>query len=390
MNPELPRPCFPHPPQCRPLRPFGVAATLVLLAATLLPAQTLARPGWVGSGLTVERWWRHAVLLDVPATATLPNPDQLDTLRSLGIDALLLRNLPATPNPANTNPAGNPDPASANTPAGNPDDLLREASRRSLRVLIELPANPSPATVAATARSWAARGAAGFLLPPATTPETLRSLRSALRAIPGERLLISTAPSTLPADLQLTPIAGLAPQSVPSQLLAALTALPSAPVTPLLTAGPTSPDLARVAAATVLLTAPGASLLANTKVLPDTAPNPTSRPVSSYTPADQLRQFTALHHDRPAFLTGPLTPLDHTPESAAVWLRRGPTGATFVVVCNLRPTPLRLSLADDLARLHLRGTFLKTVSRSDPGLGAMPLTAVTLPPFGVYIGELSR
>ncbi len=373
-----------------------------------LPAQTLARPGWAGSGLTVDRWWKHAVILDLPTASDLPlTIEHLDTLRTLGVDAILLHGIvPLVP----------PNPTTLPNSTSSLDDLLREASRRNLRVLLELPANQPAANLAAAARSWAARGAAGFLIPNAG-PDALRTVRSALRAIPGERILISApadaSPPTSPnrqtpanafAELELIPLTGLTSSSEPTRLRATLAVLPAAPL--LTTEDPVTPttnaslklalNLQRVNAAAVLLLTPGASLLQqswlSTGYDPPFAANSLAAPPAAptHTTADQLQQFTALHHDRPAFRDGPTTLLDHTPEGAVVWLRRGPAGSTFVVACNLRATSLRLSLTDDLARLHLRGAFLRTLSRSDPGLGAMPLNAVTLPPFGVYVGELSR
>lgn len=410
VNLKLSRTSSFRPRQTPPSVRFAVCLLALLAIASGLSAQTLARPGWAGSGLTVNRWWKHAVILDLPSPAAIPTPDRLDNLRTLGIDAILLRGVPSLP------------PETANTI----DDLLREASQRNLRVLVHLPADQSPVNLAAAARGWATRGAAGFLLT-ATTPVALRSVRAALLAIPGERILITTpgpnattqpqtspqptarttptspirrSPQTASAELSLFPIAGLTRQPDPAQLRSSLSALLTVSTTTLVavetpreTLAETPPELDRIAAATALLSTPGASLLE--AIWLDPPPSSTSISGSNpaapnHTPADQLRQFTALHHDRPAFRDGPTTLLDHAPEGAVVWLRRGPTGVTFVVACNLRPTPLRLSLTDDLARLHLRGTFLKTLSRSDPGLGAMPLNALTLPPFGVYIGELSR
>jgi hypothetical protein len=40
--------------------------------------------------------------------------------------------------------------------------------------------------------------------------------------------------------------------------------------------------------------------------------------------------------------------------------------------------------------LDLHGTYLRTLLRSDAAIGPEDLNSVTLPPFGVYIGELKR
>lgn len=410
-----PHTCVPPRPRWhRRLTPATLLGSVLAMGAFLgtMRAQTLARPGWAGSGLSVDRWWKHAVILDLPNSSDLSSLDNLDTMRAIGVDALLLRRA----SPASAVDAATPP----NTP-DSIDDLLREASRRGIRVLVELPADQPAAELPAAARSWATRGVAGFLIP-GGNPDALRTVRSAMRAVPGERILISSLPSASSpatsterrsgsnssAELQIFSIAGLTPQSDPTQMRATLATLSNSPL--ITTKDPTADTAAalkpsvyldRVYAAAVLLLTPGASLIEESWLStgfgpPSAANQPDANAPSapggagSHTLFDQLRQFTALHHDRPAFLNGPTTLLDHSPEGAAIWLRRGPAGSVLVVVCNLRSTPLRISLADDRARLHLRGTFLKTVSRSDPGLGGMPLSAITLPPFGVYIGELSR
>jgi hypothetical protein len=47
-----------------------------------------------------------------------------------------------------------------------------------------------------------------------------------------------------------------------------------------------------------------------------------------------------------------------------------------------------LSLTAAIKQLNLRGFFLRPLLRSYDAMGAQPLDNVTLPPFGVYIGEL--
>ncbi len=89
--------------------------------------------------------------------------------------------------------------------------------------------------------------------------------------------------------------------------------------------------------------------------------------------------------------SGEMILLDHDAEGALVWVRQSRGGgAPIVAICNVTDKPLRLSLVTDIQRLKLRGSFLRTVARSDGGMGAMPLREIVLPPFGVYAGELSR
>ena len=72
----------------------------LLLALTLSStafSQTLARPGWAGSGMNSQPWWKHAVLYQLDPKNFSENglksiPTHLDYLQSLGIDAILLTN----------------------------------------------------------------------------------------------------------------------------------------------------------------------------------------------------------------------------------------------------------------------------------------------------------
>ncbi len=79
-------------------------------------------------------------------------------------------------------------------------------------------------------------------------------------------------------------------------------------------------------------------------------------------------------------------------QNAVAWVRR-PAGVSFknpavVFVCNLTDKPVTLSLTAEMAKLKLKGTFLRKLLRSDTGMGGMSLNAVKLAPYGVYIGEL--
>jgi len=166
------------------------------------PAQVLARPGWAGSGVSVEPWWTRALFyrLDVRRFQD-SNGDgigdvagvtqRLDYLQSLGVDALLLRGL------------------QPESPAGF-DELTRAATERHLRVLVELDpsGNPSGKPAAAddahllgAARLWLGQGAAGIFfrigsLTGSADDETraaglLRQLRALTNSFPGQRILMA-------------------------------------------------------------------------------------------------------------------------------------------------------------------------------------------------------
>jgi hypothetical protein len=99
-----------------------------------------------------------------------------------------------------------------------------------------------------------------------------------------------------------------------------------------------------------------------------------------------------LHHDNATVRTGSSTFLDFDAQNVLVWVNRpaspSPHTPPIVVLCNLSSSPVQVSLTAELKKLNLRGFFLRAVLRSDSGMGAQDLDAVTLPPFGVYIGEL--
>jgi len=105
------------------------------------------------------------------------------------------------------------------------------------------------------------------------------------------------------------------------------------------------------------------------------------------------RQLIALHHSNATLRYATATMLDFDAQNALVWVDRSTAaGATppVVVVCNLSNSPVQLSMRSALAAQNLRGTFLHTLLRSDSAMGSQNLDSVSVPPFGVYIGELRR
>jgi alpha-glucosidase len=192
----------------RSLRNLIFLALGPVLVAASLAAQTLARPGWAGSGIAPQAWYKHAVVYEIDArifadsdgdgTGDLKGIAQrLDYLRSLGVDAILLEALA----PASRTAAG------AHTAPINPalgtlddfDDLSLAASRFGIRVLLDLP-NPEPAI----ARFWLARGVAGFHIPPRNpagqpNDDAIQAIRKLLPSYVGQRVLITEAPTARPS-----------------------------------------------------------------------------------------------------------------------------------------------------------------------------------------------
>lgn len=170
----------------------------LLLAFGTLPGrpQVLARPGWAGSGVAPEAWWRRAVFYrldparfqdsDADGKGDLQGLiDRLDYIQSLGVDALLLD-------------------GTLNAP-GDLGDVVRAASQRQLRVLMRLPAQTAAASrpdTLHTVQTWMGEGIAGIWAPRDPSekdyPGLLTALGSILHNYAGERVLLSDpAPVTL-------------------------------------------------------------------------------------------------------------------------------------------------------------------------------------------------
>jgi hypothetical protein len=158
---------------------------LPILFAAPTTAQTLARPGWAGSGLAGEPWWHNAVFYRIGVAAFQDSDGdgigdlagiahRLDYLQSLGIDAIII-------------------PPSDDENAFN--RLLRDAASRHIRIIIEL--GEFQADIVSTARLWLTRGSAGisvegsFHSPADEAGAHLQELRRLINSFPGERVLIA-------------------------------------------------------------------------------------------------------------------------------------------------------------------------------------------------------
>ena len=132
--------------------------------------------------------------------------------------------------------------------------------------------------------------------------------------------------------------------------------------------------------------------------VPPAKPHPATAQAAKPVVEDSLttwyKKLAALHHDNTALRFGSKTFLDFDGQDALVWVNR-PTMPSLqnppvVVVCNLSSSSVQLSLTGSLTKLNLHGFFLRTLLRSDNGMGAQDIDAVSLPPYSVYIGELRR
>ena len=101
-----------------------------------------------------------------------------------------------------------------------------------------------------------------------------------------------------------------------------------------------------------------------------------------------VRSITAT----PTLASGTSLTINRDDQNVLVLLRKPKTASAnspaLVLLFNLTAQPVQLSLKADITQLGLRGSFLRTVLRSDNGMGTMHLDSMTLAPFAIYIGEL--
>src|SRR6266851_2087266 len=408
--------------------PLPRTLLLALCLSTTALSQTLARPGWAGSGMSAEPWWKHAVVYQLdPANFSKDRlkgiPTHLDYLQSLGVDALLLTN--TAPEAQTTDPS-----------LDDLDDLIHQASRRNIRVLLDLKSTPDPT---ANARFWLNRGIAGF-----HTSSDAATLRKVTDTYIGQRIVIADlnenpqktqknhdpAPQLTP-QLVLDPRPGTQPQLTASTIRPALEATQDITQPLLLTDGPAYPrsmtryadgkhdlDIAKVLAATLLTTraatllyfgqelglttspepapihweAPPAPAKGQPAPPPDTTPHAAVEEADPHSLLNWYRQLSVLHHGNATISSGASIILNHDDQNILAWVRKPQTVSAItpaiVVICNLSAQPVQLSLKADMQRLRLKGSFLRTILRSDTATGPMHLDGMTIPPYAVYIGEL--
>lgn len=414
----------------------GCLTLAMLLQPGTARTQTLARPGWVGSGMTVERWWTHAVLCEMKpdslaagsATGSAAGggsalhrlASRLDDLQTLGVDAVLLRGLEAD---VQNGAIEVRKVAGAKVQIDERygtmeefDEFVTDAVRHGMRVLVGLGRGARGTELTEDARFWLNHGATGLSLASDDAAE-IRAIRGVLRGYVGERVLIGAGPASAEMDVPAErargrsatrdgTVSGGLRSDEPDLLQIALPSVAqgaaamrsgieraramadtSASV-PLLSAEVSGGESAasRVVA-TALLGSGGAVLLhVDDLDLAHAESNSTQNSIFNW-----YRQWSGLHRGRAAMRSGNDTLLDHDAEGALVWVRQLRGGSLPVVaICNVTDKRLRLSLVNDMQKLKLHGSFLRTISRSDGGMGAMPLRQVDLPGFGVYVGELSR
>lgn len=399
----------------------AIVLSVVFTFAGLTHSQTLARPGWAGSGMNVTAWWKHAVVYraDPRGFGGLHGvAEHIDYIRSLGADALLLSSLGGDTQHAIDPALGTMDDA---------DEIVRRASQSNVRVLVELDATAPD--VAARARLWLVRGVAGFYAAKANATQ-LTEIRSLANSFAGQRIVIgdldASGAQNLP-QLVVDARAGTQEKFIASAIRPALEATQqiadeghSVPL--LLSDGPSlkrsasrygdgtqDVEIAKSIAAMLMTTRAGAMLFYGQELgLSDGAKDisfatpkkgehaePTSVAAEDTNQNSLLnwyRQLSALVHSNRTISSGSITVLNHDDQNVLAWVRNPPMASlatpAVVVVENLSDQPVTLSLKADMQKLRLRGSFLRPLLRSDNGMGALHLDGMTLTPHMVFIGEL--
>ena len=413
-------------PKLSPQRLLSSAALVFVLAfPALTGAQTLARPGWAGSGMTAAPWWKRPVVYqaDPRGFGGLHGlAEHVDYIHSLGVDALLLTSLSSDPKLPIDAALGTMDDF---------EEIVRRTSEFNIRLLVQLDAHAGDLTSAA--RLWLVHGVAGFYAPGAS-PAQLADIKHATSGFAGQRIVIGDlasldTPATRGGDSPQLVTDGragtqdkLSASAIRPALEAAQQITDQGRSTPLLVSDGASlkrsltrfgdgahDEAIAKAVAAMLLTTRAASLIYYGQELgladgtgaitfgepkKGEQPTPGTEAAGNATGSSLLnwyRQLIALQHSNRTVTSGSITVLNHDDQNVLAWVRRPQTAAAnppIIVVENLTGQPVTVSLKADVQKLHLKGSFLRTVMRTDNAMGAMHLDGMTLQPYAVFIGEL--
>jgi hypothetical protein len=209
-------------------RVFILVTLWLIVASGVSPlhGQAMAHRGWAGNGFAVDTWWKQAAFYEIdPLDFQDSNGDgfgdlegltsRLDYLQALGTDVIVLS--PFRIQPALRGAAGE---AAWEKVYGTDEDfdrLEQEASRRHIRLVVDLmlDGSQSAVQVAAMGRFWLGRGVVGFMLRRDASAVALssdeiasrvRMLRHLCAGFAGDRVLLG---DTVGAKLDL-------PQSFPA------------------------------------------------------------------------------------------------------------------------------------------------------------------------------
>jgi glycosidase len=368
--------------------------------------------------MSAASWWKHGLVYEADPRGfggLHGVAEHLDYVHSLGVDALLLSAL------------GGDAQSPIDPQVGTMDDLdeiVRRASQFNIRVLVELDAHASD--LQARARLWLAHGVAGFCVPGATAAQ-ITDLKKSAGSFAGQRVVIADVDAVGAAAMVVDARAGtqekLAASAIRPALEAAQQIVDGGKSVPLLVSdgpglkrsmtryadGAHDTEIAKELAA-MLMTTRAASLIffgqelgltEGTNAVSFEQPKPKEQPQAMSVAAGDAspnsllnwyRQLSAMTHSNRTMSSGAITVLNHDDQNVVAWVRR-PSSVSLntpaiVVIENLSGQPVTLSLKADMQRLRLKGSFLRTLLRSDGGMGAMHLDGMTLAPYAVFIGDL--
>ena len=100
------------------------------------------------------------------------------------------------------------------------------------------------------------------------------------------------------------------------------------------------------------------------------------------------RKLIALRRVNPAMREGVTTFFDRDAQHSVVFTRTANKASTLLVAVNMKDEAVTLSVAADVAMGRIRG--LKPLLVSHEAMKTATPDALTLPPFGVYIGMIRR
>jgi alpha-glucosidase len=98
------------------------------------------------------------------------------------------------------------------------------------------------------------------------------------------------------------------------------------------------------------------------------------------------KQLIHLRRENPALHSGTLTMLNVSDNNILSWLRQKPGQPAVVVACNFTAEPQKIGF--DLSQQGISSKQVKTLMKTPGASDPASLDAVSLPPYGVYIGQL--
>ncbi len=405
------------------------AILAIVLACGTASGQALAHKNWAGNGMTVAPWWAGAELYEIDPIDFQDADgngfgdlrgiaDRLDYLQALGVDGLVLSNMPLRVGGTGVQPF--------EEMYGSEEDfdrLVQEATRRKLRVLVDvaLSARESTTETLAAGRFWLTRGVAGLrlvrdmngaALTTTQQAERVRELKRLCAGFAGQRVLVSDGVSREGVELvEDKRLVGLkAPRAF--DLRAALAASGDGTVVMTESSERIHDDALAKSMAAVLLLGRGAPLLYFGQELGmagSAAPEPmqwgaehgftTGTPwiamgpnaasanvqAEDADPASLLnwyRKLGTLRHASAALRTG-VTEVQSGNSDAVVWVRRDRRGDGPAVVVVVNPTARAVYVPLPMGPLRM---LAASYAFEGEGVGH----GVTVPPYGVFIGEQRR